>query len=303
MSPRYLITILNINDLFNLSDSYNADQRTTSDGQMATTPETTTTPIPSDDTKATNPEPTNHPIQAPINCEDPSTVCFKNRTFTEFPTKDIPQNATTVELKNSNITTLKQDALGDLSSLETLVLCSNNIAVIVLGVFRDQKKLKHLDLGDNSLTTINPAIWIGLASLKTLRISGNKLQSLPPDAFANLPELKVLAVDFNLLVLEKQKLFDQNTFSNPTKQPQIGLEQDDRTLVCNSSNCWLKEKEEKGLLVHYEKNGKPFRPKCSDNPAIFWDQADLKCSGKISFRSETLHFVLDPILSDLTTLC
>ena len=294
---------MNINDIFNLSDISNADQPTTADDQIAIAPETTTPTILSDDTMTTKPEPTNPLIQVPVNCEDPSTVCFKKRTFTEFPTKDIPQNATTVELKNSNIATLKQDALGDLSSLETLVLCSNNIAVIVPGVFRGQKKLKHLDLGGNSLTAISPEIWIGLASLKTLRISGNKLQSLPPDAFTNLPQLKVLAVDFILLVLEKQKLFDRNTFSNPTKQPQIGLEQDDRTLVCNSSNCWLKEKEEKGLLVHYKKNGKPFRPKCSHNPAIFWDQADLKCSGKISFRSKTLHFVLDCILSDLTTLC
>ena len=281
---------MNINNLFNLSDSSNANKATTSDDQMATAQETIPTPILSDDITTTNPKSSVHvSFQVSVDCEDPLTPCFENRT--EFPTKDIPQDTTTVVVKYSNIKTLQQDALGNLSRLEILVLCSNDIAVIVPGVFRSQKKLKYLDLGDNSLTAISAEIWIGLVSLKVLRISGNELQSLPPNAFSNLPELKVLAVDFNLLVLGKQTLFDPNIFSNTTKQPQIGLEQqqqDNSLLVCNSSSCWLKDMEEKGLLLHYNKNGKPFRPKCSDEPGKFWDQADLKCSGKIP-ESNTSH--------------
>ena len=151
---------------------------------------------------------------------------------------------------------------------------------IVPGVFRNQTELRRLDLGENNLTTINDTMWVGLSSLEILRITGNKLHNIPPRSFSNLPELKILAVGFTLLKREKQKLFDANTFPSSKTQPQIGLEHDNNTLVCNSSNCWLKEKEDQGLLVHYEKNGWPFRPKCSDQPGLYWDQADLKCSGK-----------------------
>ena len=256
-----------------------ADLSTISDDQMTIILETTETHKPSHDPVTTDTEPTYLLLKVPVNCNKPLTICFKNET--EFPTTQIPKNTTTVEVKNSNISTLKKDAINRFSSLEILVLCNNNISVIVPGVFRSQKKLKYLDLGDNALTEISGKIWFGLTYLETLRISGNRLQSLPPNAFSNLPELKVLAVGYPLLVQEKQKLFAPNTFPNSKKQPQIGLEEDDNFLVCNSSNCWLKEKEEKGLLVHYEKNGRPSRPKCSDKPGLYWDEVDLKCPDKV----------------------
>ena len=260
-----------------------ADLSTISDDQITTILETTEIHKPSHDPMTTNSELTYPPIQAPVNCNRPLTACFK--TSSGFPTQ-IPQNTITVEVKNSNISTLKKDALHNLYSVEILVLCNNNISVIVPGVFCSQKKLKHLDLGDNGLTQISGEIWVGLTSLETLRISGNRLQSLPPNAFSNLPELKVLAVGYPLLVKEKQKLFAPNTFPNSKKQPQIGLEEDDNFLVCNSSSCWLKEKEEKGLLVHYQKNGRPSRPKCSDKPGLYWDEVDLKCPGKVRIQLE-----------------
>ena len=191
------------------------DQSTISDDQMTTILETIETHKISHDPMTTDPVPTNPPVQVPVNCSNPLTVCFNNKT--EFPTTLIPRNATTVEVKNSNISTLKKDALHNLNSVEILVLCNNNIAVIVPGVFRDQEKLTHLDLGDNGLTEISGEIWLGLTSLETLRISGNMLQSLPPNAFSNLPQLKILAVHFSLLVLEKHRLFDANTFPNSKK--------------------------------------------------------------------------------------
>ena len=308
------MTVMNIKEPFNLTDSFFTDQSAIFDDLMTTTfattetpihfsdpltiapettehpilsndpmitePETAEPPVISDDSIDIDPEPTNPPILAPVDCKDPLTVCFKNNSLTEFPANDIPQNTTTVKLVNNNISKLQHDVLDNLTSLETLVLSNNNIIAIATGVFLSQKKLKHLDLGDNGLTEIRGDMWVGLVSLETLRISGNKLQSLPSDAFSNLPELKILGVEFTLLELEKQKLFDPNTFPDSTKQPQIGLEQDNGSLVCNSSNCWLKEKEEKGLLEHYKRNGRPFRPKCSDKPGFYWDHVDLKCSGK-----------------------
>ena len=233
-----------------------AVQSTISDDQITTIPQAIETHKPPDDPMTTDLVPTYPPVQASINCNNPLTVCIKNETFTEFPTTLIPQNAATVEVKNGNISTLKKDAFHNLHSIEILVLCKNNISGIVPGVFLGQEKLKHLDLGDNDLTVISGKMWVGLTSLEILRISGNKLQSLSSNAFSNLPKLKILAVGYPLLVQEKKKLFDPNTFSNSKKKPQIGLEEDDNFLVCNSSNCWLKEKEEKGLLVHYQKNGR-----------------------------------------------
>ena len=222
------------------------------------------------------------PIQVNVSCGNQLTFCFNSQNLSEFPSEKIPSNATTVQLSHNTISTLQNNSLTGLSNLVTLILSKNCIENIVPGVFLDQGKLKRLDLGDNNLTSLRGEIWVGLSSLEILRITGNKLQNLSPHAFNNLPKLKLLAVGFTLLVEQKQKLFDPSTFSNPTTQPQIALQQDEKTLVCNSSNCWLKEKEDQGLLVHYEKNGWPFRPKCSDQSGLYWDQADLKCSGTTS---------------------
>ena len=226
-----------------------------------------------------DPVPSGPSTQFRVNCSDSQTRCIKTQNLTEFP-KDIPQNTTTVELKNGNITTLKKESLAGLTSLKTLILSNNNIKVIIPGAFHGQSKLKYLDLCGNNMTVINGNVWVGLVSLETLQLAGNKFHSLPSDAFSNLPDLKILRIGFSVVMREKEILFDHNTFPNSKKQPQIGLEEDDNFLVCNSSNCWLKEKEEKGLLVHYQKNGRPSRPKCSDKPGLYWDEVDLKCPGK-----------------------
>ena len=163
--------------------------------------------------------------------------------------------------------------------MENLILSNNNITTIIPGAFRCQVKLKYLDLGGNELTIINGNVWAGLVSLETLQLTGNKFPSLP--SFSNLPELKILTVGFSVAVLEKEKLFEPSTFPSSKRQPpRIGLEEDDNFLVSNSSNCWLKRIEEKGMLVHYQKNGRPSRPKCSDKPGWYWDEVDLKCPGK-----------------------
>ena len=136
-------------------------------------------------------------------------------------------------------------------------------------------------------------MWAGLVSLETLQLTGNKFRSLPSDAFSNLPELKTLIVGLSIVVLEKEKFFDPSTFPSSKKQPpRIGLEEDGNFLVCNSSNCWLKRIEEKGMLVHYQKNGRPSRPKCSDKPGLYWDEVDLKCPGKnrLSKRRNNSYF-------------
>ena len=163
--------------------------------------------------------------------------------------------------------------------MKNLILSNNNITTIIPGAFRCQVKLKYLDLGGNELTIINGNVWAGLVSLETLQLTGNKFPSLP--SFSNLPELKILTVGFSVAVLEKEKLFEPSTFPSSERQPpRIGLEEEDNFLVCNSSNCWLKRIEEKGMLVHYQKNGRPSRPKCSDKPRLYWDEVDLKCPGK-----------------------
>ena len=184
-------------------------------------------------------------------------------------------------MKNANIRTLEKGSLAGLISLENLILSNNNIKTIVPGVFHHQVNMKYLDLSGNKLTVINGNVWDGLVSLETLQLTGNRFHSLPSDAFSNLPELKILTVGFSVAVLEKEKLFDPRTFPSSKRQPpKIGLEGEDNFLVCNSSNCWLKRMEEKGLLVHYQKNGQPSRPKCSDKPGLYWDEVDLKCPGK-----------------------
>ena len=140
--------------------------------------------------------------------------------------------------------------------------------------------LYYLDLGENDLTTIHGDIWAGLHSLKKLRISGNPIQTMSSEGFSNLPSLTLVLVDLSILKSLGEGLFDHATYPDTRTASEVGL-QHDGDLPCNSSMCWLKKLEDKGMMKHYERHNVFTRPRCR-NKTMFWDEYSetLNCTGR-----------------------
>ena len=139
--------------------------------------------------------------------------------------------------------------------------------------------LSYLDLGGNDLTTIHGDIWVGLYSLETIRISHNPLNTKSSVGFPNLPDLRLVLVNLVILKALDKELSAPANYPDTKTQPKLGLEEDD--LRCDNSMCWLKKVEDKGLMAHYNRNGKVTRPKC-ENKSMYWDEYSetLNCPGR-----------------------
>ena len=139
--------------------------------------------------------------------------------------------------------------------------------------------MTFLDLGYNNLTSINGTMWEGLDSVETIRLTGNDIKIIGTSGFSHLPEIKTIVISITVLVTHTTIILTNTTYPNTKQPPKLAIEDTD-TLACNASSCWLKRLEEKGLVDHYLKDGKLFRPKCS-NMDMYWDEmgdVDLNCS-------------------------
>ena len=174
-----------------------------------------------------------------------------------------------------------------LTNLTNLVLRHNNISSLPPCLFLEQKHLRYLDVSGNNLNIIHNDSWICLNSLETLNITGNPVTEISPAAFAPLNKLTTVHIDLHTLVTFNITILNRTTFSKAKTPPKIVVE-DVNSLPCNSSSCWLKKAEDKGLMGHYMFHGKVSRPQCSKRPGVFWDEAELNCSTG-SFHCAKLH--------------
>ena len=229
-------------------------------------------------TKAVDPK--GNDIKPTIDCTDPESACFVSSNLTQVPTDKIPPTTKTVDLKGNDIAILSYNSFSGLVNVETLVLSSNKVQTIQTGTFKDQGKLLYLDLGENSLLILKGDFWVGLDSLNTLRISGNPIRNMTSLGFSNLPKMKLVLIDLTTLESLHEELANPTNYPETLKQPKLGLE-DDTDLTCNDTMCWLKRLEDKGLMAHYNVNGRLTRPRCQ-NKTMFWDEFSetLSCSGK-----------------------
>ena len=163
------------------------------------------------------------------------------------------------------------------TNLTNLVLRHNNLSSLPACMFLGQKYLRYLDVSWNNLKIIHNDLWICLDSLETLNITGNPVAEISPAAFAPLNKLTTVHIDLHMLVTFNITILNPTTYSKATTPPKIVVE-DASSLPCNSSSCWLKRAEDKGLMSHYMFHGKVSRPVCSNLPGFFWDEAELNCS-------------------------
>ena len=213
-------------------------------------------------------------------CHQAGDFCRTNSELSNVPTEEIPTNTTSVNLKNNSIQKLDNNSFTGLNDIANLSLSNNHISDITPGTFQDQKKLTFLDLSYNNLTSINGTMWEGLDSVETIRLTGNDIKIIEINGFSHLPEIKTIVISITVLVTHTTIILTNTTYPNTKQPPKVAIEDTD-ILPCNASSCWLKRLEEKGLVDHYLKDGKLFRPKCS-NSTKYWDEVDLDCSHEFS---------------------
>ena len=104
-----------------------------------------------------------------------------------------------LDLRNSNIKTLKANDFKGLSSLEYLWLGDNQLTELPEDVFHGLHNLIDLDLQHNSLSTLPEGVFSDLNSLKLLYLHGNSLDTLPERVFNDLHSLERLWLHNNSL--------------------------------------------------------------------------------------------------------
>lgn len=95
-----------------------------------------------------------------------------------FPTLRTLSRLQHLNLSNSFIGVLSDDAFSEMTNLKYLHLKSCGIQIIPFEVFTNNKHLLTLDLSDNALETIDLHMFSGLERLSYLDISGNKLAQI-----------------------------------------------------------------------------------------------------------------------------
>ena len=153
-----------------------------------------------------------------------------------------------LDLRNSNIKTLKANDFKGLSSLEYLWLRDNQLTELPEDVFHGLHNLIDLALQHNFLSTLPEGVFSDLNSLKLLYLHGNSLDTLPERVFNDLHSLERLWLHNNSLTelpegtlqemnyLEELKLgfnslreLHPNSFQGLSNLRSLGLSGNDRT--------------------------------------------------------------------------
>ena len=235
------------------------------------------------------------------NCSDEYTSCYCNENLTEI-LRNISQDQKTLDLSGNEIETITTDSFSNVPNLTSLSLSRNSVSNIELGsldnlielknleldwnnltsipngLFKNQTKLKNLNLEGNSLQNISGGMWEGLTSLQHLRLTGNHVNIIGPGAFSNLPQLKTVHVGTHTFNTFNVQLLNPSTYPNTKKPPRVEVE-DVRTLVCDKKLCRIRKLGDEAVKLLFTLKGNKTRPKCSNQPELYWDEMDCSESG------------------------
>ncbi|WAR16125.1 TOLL6-like protein [Mya arenaria] len=123
-----------------------------------------------------------------------------------------------LEVRNSTLDRIPDNALKNLTSLERFDLSFNPITSVTKRAFDAQNKitilenesftalrnLEVLDLGGNTIHTLRNEMLAGLSSLKQLKIYSNRLEGIVNNTFGGLASLEILNIAGNKLASLEQ---------------------------------------------------------------------------------------------------
>ncbi|XP_066298931.1 toll-like receptor Tollo [Branchiostoma lanceolatum] len=123
-----------------------------------------------------------------------ATVDLSNSNITSIP-PDFFKNQSDlqqVDLSNNQISFLNGSIFAPLVNLETLLLSNNAIRIITPEVFRNLTNLMFLDLSQNALKDLPENLFVDNTNLEVLGLDGNNISTVRRDTFAGLSSLKQL---------------------------------------------------------------------------------------------------------------
>ena len=115
---------------------------------------------------------------------------------------------TSLDLRETGITSLASGDFTGLSALQTLLLFENALTTLPAGVFDGLPALVELYLSGNDLITLRPGVFDGLSALVTLDLWNNDLTTLPAGVFGSLSALERLWLFGNALTTLPAGVFD-----------------------------------------------------------------------------------------------
>ena len=115
---------------------------------------------------------------------------------------------TSLDLRETGITSLASGDFTGLSVLNSLNLGGINLTTLPAGVFDSLSALRWLSLWGNDLTTLPDGVFDSLSALVTLFLNFNDLTTLPDGVFDSLSALERLGLSVNALTTLPDGVFD-----------------------------------------------------------------------------------------------
>ncbi|XP_017493254.1 PREDICTED: leucine-rich repeat transmembrane neuronal protein 3-like, partial [Rhagoletis zephyria] len=114
---------------------------------------------------------------------------------------------TALEVRESGLTNIDDNALNGLDQLQWLSLAWNYITIVKVWATEPLKALHMLDLEGNAIRTLNAESFSCYPNLQYLSLAANMLERIDSDAFTQLPHLKHLNLAHNRLSVIESSSF------------------------------------------------------------------------------------------------
>lgn len=142
-----------------------------------------------------------------LKCVDCNMGSIPEYTFNIRDTAGMECTFVSIDLSDSNVTSLALHSFAGQANLRKLELRTNLIKKLLPGTFFELKELEHLDLSYNILSVVEARTFEGLVHLTSLNLEGNGITNVEKFAFQDLENLQVLNLNQNLLTSLDAEMF------------------------------------------------------------------------------------------------
>ena len=149
------------------------------------------------------------------------TCPINSNKMTTLPAEsDIPRNVESLLFLNCRFHSIETVPYTQLNSLH---IRNSVVTTIKDNAFESMDKLETLDLSDNELRNLTKDLFLGLRFLKTLVITGNNLELIPSNALENLISLEKVEFSYNSGLQLPPDIFSTNVHLKSVQIRKCGL--------------------------------------------------------------------------------
>ena len=191
---------------------------------------------------------------------------------------DIPDEATTIIIRNSLIHTLPSGFFAEKENCTWLLLSSNNISVLEPDAFLGLGNLDYLSLAYGSLKVLKSQRFNHLAAMENLQLLGNDISSVESDAFFGLGHLSYL-----YLMKNKLDALTSGMFQHLVSLSALYL--DENQIASIGTDSFL-------VSAQWTQPVNYFHPQLSHNQSIFWKFLKVLCFNFEFFLPRLMLWIL-----------